>query len=90
MLVTGSADNTMKLWKVQTGECLYTWEFSTAVKRVNFSEDDSKVLAVTEQRMGHMGTIEIFEINRDGPREFSIIGILVLVLIIRLQKPSKI
>lgn len=24
----------MKLWSVQTGKCLYTWEFPTAVKRV--------------------------------------------------------
>lgn len=24
----------MKLWEVKTGECLYTWEFLTAVKRV--------------------------------------------------------
>lgn len=33
-LLSGSADNTMKLWSVQTGKCLYTWEFPTAVKRV--------------------------------------------------------
>jgi len=68
MLVTGAADNTMKLWNVQTGECLYTWEFATAVKRVAFSEDDSKVLAVTEQRMGHKGAIRVFAISRDGPQ----------------------
>ena len=69
LLITGSADNSLKLWRVQTGECLHTWEFPTAVKRVNFSEDDSKVLAVTEQRMGHMGAIRVFNINREGPRE---------------------
>lgn len=33
-LLTGGADNAMKLWEVKTGECLYTWEFLTAVKRV--------------------------------------------------------
>lgn len=33
----------MKLWLVRTGECLKTWEFTTAVKRVAWSEDDSKV-----------------------------------------------
>lgn len=42
-LVSGSADNMMKLWLVRTGECLKTWEFTTAVKRVQWSEDDSKV-----------------------------------------------
>ncbi|KAJ3550817.1 hypothetical protein NM688_g4994 [Phlebia brevispora] len=51
-LVSGSADNTMRLWSVQTGKCLYRWEFPTAVKRVAFSEDDQQVVCVTEQRDG--------------------------------------
>lgn len=42
-LLSGSADNTMKLWLIKTGECLQTWEFTTAVKRVAWSEDNSKV-----------------------------------------------
>jgi WD40 repeat protein len=33
-LVTGAADNSLRLWDVSTGKCLYTWEFLTAVKRV--------------------------------------------------------
>jgi WD40 repeat protein len=33
-LVTGAADNTMRLWDVRSGKCLYVWEFLTAVKRV--------------------------------------------------------
>jgi len=67
-MVTGAADNTMRLWKVQTGECLHTWEFATAVKRVACSEDDNKLLAVTEQRMGHMGAIRIFTVQTKGPQ----------------------
>jgi len=65
-LVTGSADNQLRLWSVSTGKCLFVWEFPTAVKRVAFSEDDSKVVCVTEQRMGHSGAIRVFELNRDG------------------------
>ncbi|KAF8500536.1 WD40 repeat-like protein [Gautieria morchelliformis] len=65
-LVSGSADNCMKLWEVATGKCLYTWEFPTAVKRVAFSEDDSQVVCVTEQRMGHQCAIRIFRVNREG------------------------
>jgi translation initiation factor 3 subunit I len=56
----------MKLWSVQTGRCLYTWEFPTAVKRVAFSEDDDKIVCITEQRMGHQGAIRVFNINREG------------------------
>jgi len=65
LLVSGSADNTMRLWSVQTGKCLYKWDFPTAVKRVAFNEDDDKIVCVTEQRMGHQGAIRIFSVNRD-------------------------
>ncbi|CAO3591977.1 unnamed protein product [Absidia cylindrospora] len=63
MLVTGSADNTAKLWEVQTGQCLKSWEFKTAVKRVEFSEDDTMVLCVTEERMGFAGTVTVLPVN---------------------------
>ncbi|SGY77211.1 BQ5605_C005g03580 [Microbotryum silenes-dioicae] len=71
-LISGSADNNLKLWDVRTGTCLYTWEFPTAVKRVMWSEDDSKILAVTEQRMGFKGAVRVFEINRDDPTKQSV------------------
>lgn len=65
MLASGSADNTIRLWEVQTGRLLHTWEFPTAVKRVEFNEDGSKLLGVTEKRMGYLGSIVVFDINRD-------------------------
>ena len=65
-LVSGSADNTLRLWDIQSGKCLYSWEFPTAVKRVAFSEDDNQVVCVTEQRMGYQGAIRVFNINREG------------------------
>ena len=51
---------------MQTGKCLFVWEFPTAVKRVSFSDDDKQVVCITEQRMGHQGAIRIFNINSDG------------------------
>ena len=69
LLVTGSADNTMKLWRVQDGICLFTWNFPTAVKRVEFSEDGNKLLCVTEQRMGHIGTVNVYDIAEDGAEQ---------------------
>jgi hypothetical protein len=42
----------MRLWSVQTGECLLVWEFPTAVKHVSFSDDDEQIVCITEQRMG--------------------------------------
>jgi translation initiation factor 3 subunit I len=44
---------------------LQTWDFPTAVKRVEFSPDGRQLLAVTEKRSGHLGTIVVFEINPD-------------------------
>ncbi|BEI82743.1 hypothetical protein CcaverHIS002_0306110 [Cutaneotrichosporon cavernicola] len=43
-LLTGAADNEMKLWDVSTGKCLKSWEFLTAVTRVAWSEDDEMAL----------------------------------------------
>ena len=65
-LVSGSADNTLRLWDVQTGKCLFRWEFPTAVKRVAFSEDDDQVVCITEQRMGYQCAVRIFNIDREG------------------------
>ncbi len=65
LLVSGSADNQMRLWEVATGKCLFVWEFTTAAKRVAFSEDCTQVLVVTEQRMGYRGSLRVFRINRD-------------------------
>lgn len=66
LLISGSADNTMKLWDIPTGQCLYTWELPTAIKRVAWSDDDKKILSITEQRSGHPGTIRVFGISREG------------------------
>lgn len=63
LAATGSADMTIKLWDVQTGECVHTFEMLTPVRRVEFSPDNSKLLAVTDQVMGHVGTVLVFDIN---------------------------
>ncbi|KDN45029.1 Eukaryotic translation initiation factor 3 subunit I, partial [Rhizoctonia solani AG-8 WAC10335] len=66
-MLSGAADNMMKLWDASTGKCLYTWEFPTAVKRVAWSDDDKQILCITEQRMGYQGAIRVFTINREDP-----------------------
>jgi WD40 repeat protein len=71
MIATGAADNTVKLWDIKSGKCLKTWDFDTAVKRVEFSEDGSQLLAVTEKRMGFLGTIVVLDINLDVNAEQS-------------------
>jgi len=70
-IVTGSADNTAKLWETQTGKLLHSWSFNTAVKRVQWSEDDQYVLMVAEQRMGFPGSITIFKVDHQGTKQSS-------------------
>lgn len=65
-MISGAADNTLRLWAVSTGKCLYTWEFPTAVKRVAFNEEGTQVVCITEQRMGHQCAIRVFNINKEG------------------------
>lgn len=69
LLATGGADNTIRLWEVQTGRLLKTWDFITAVKRVEFSEDGRFLLGVTEKRQGQLSNIVVFEINPDPQGE---------------------
>jgi translation initiation factor 3 subunit I len=69
LLATGGADNTIRLWEVQTGKLLKTWEFGTAIKRVEFNEDGSKLLGVTEKRQGQLSTIIVYDINQDPEGE---------------------
>ena len=71
----------MRLWQVETGKCLYTWEFPTAVKRVAFSPDNTQVVCITEQRMGYQCAIRVLNINREeGTKRTSYLSFLPLVL----------
>ncbi|CCU81582.1 eukaryotic translation initiation factor 3 [Blumeria hordei DH14] len=65
IIASGAADNTVRLWDIKSGKCLKVWDFNTAVKRVEFNEDGSQLLAVTEQRMGFLGTIVVLDIKID-------------------------
>lgn len=71
LLATGGADNTMRLWEVKTGKLLKTWEFGTAIKRVEFNEDGTQLLGVTEKRQGQLSTIIVYDINQDPEAEQS-------------------
>lgn len=65
LCATGAGDLTIKLWKVETGECVFTWDAPSPVRRVAFSADGTRLLAIADQVMGHKGTISVFDINQD-------------------------
>ena len=71
-LVSGSADNTLRLCQVSTGKCLYSWEFPTAVKSVAFNVEGNQIVCITEQRMGFQCAIRVFDINtQDGTKRIA-------------------
>ncbi|EER31895.1 eukaryotic translation initiation factor 3 39 kDa subunit [Candida tropicalis MYA-3404] len=65
LCATGGGDLAIKLWKVENGQCVYTWESPSPVRRVAFSTNGKKLLAIADQVMGHIGTISVFDINDD-------------------------
>ncbi|KAF2399593.1 eukaryotic translation initiation factor-like protein 3 subunit [Trichodelitschia bisporula] len=69
LLASGAADNTIRLWDVKTGKLLKTWDFGTAIKRVEFSPDGTQLLGVTERRQGHLSTIVVYDIVLDVEAE---------------------
>ncbi len=66
-LLTGSADNTMRMWSVETGRELYQWETLSAVRAVAFAEGGRKALFVTDATMGQTSTVHIVPIDLEHP-----------------------
>ena len=71
LLASGAADNTIRLWEVKTGKLLKTWDFGSAIKRVEFSPDGTQLLGVMEKRVGHLSTIVVYDVNSDPQAEQS-------------------
>jgi translation initiation factor 3 subunit I len=58
-LITGSADQTVKLWDVQTGTQLYSFNFNSPARSVDFSIGDNLVIITTDPFMGNPSTIQV-------------------------------
>lgn len=66
LCATGSADLSIRLWNVQTGENVFKWEAASPVRRVAFSPDNQKLLAVNDKVMGSKGAISVYDISYDN------------------------
>lgn len=67
VLASGGADNTIRLWAIASGALLKTWDCNTAVKRIDIDEFGKRMLAVTEKRMGFLGTILVYDVHTTDP-----------------------
>ncbi|XP_010521568.1 PREDICTED: eukaryotic translation initiation factor 3 subunit I-like [Tarenaya hassleriana] len=64
-LITGSADQTVKLWEVQTGKQLYTFNFGSPARSVDFSVGDKLAVITTDPFMDLSSAIHVKHIARD-------------------------
>ncbi|XP_072973545.1 eukaryotic translation initiation factor 3 subunit I-like [Typha angustifolia] len=70
-LITGSADQSVKLWNVQTGAQLYSFNFDSPARAVDFSVGDKLAVITTDPFMGHPSTIQVKRIARDPSEQTS-------------------
>ncbi|KAK8697900.1 hypothetical protein V6N13_114034 [Hibiscus sabdariffa] len=64
-LVTGSADQTVKLWNVQTGTQLYTFTFGSPARSVEFAIGDELAVITTDPFMELTSAIHVKRIAKD-------------------------
>ncbi|KAG5520320.1 hypothetical protein RHGRI_033031 [Rhododendron griersonianum] len=65
LLITGSADQTAKLWNVQTGAQLFTFNFDSPTRAVDFGVGDKLAVITTDPFMELPSAIHIKRISRD-------------------------
>ncbi|KAJ3683858.1 hypothetical protein LUZ60_014085 [Juncus effusus] len=68
-LITGSADQTVKLWDVQTGTQLFSFNFNSPARSVDFSIGDKLVVITTDPFMGNPSTIQVKRIADDSSEQ---------------------
>ncbi|KAJ3301302.1 Eukaryotic translation initiation factor 3 subunit I [Kappamyces sp. JEL0829] len=64
-LLTGSADNSMRMWAVNGGKELFKWNTKTAVRSVCFAAGDAMACFVTDATMGQPSTLHVVSIAND-------------------------
>ena len=65
MLITGSADQTAKLWSVQSGEQLYSFNFGSPARAVDLAVGDKLAVITTDPFMDSPSAIHVKIIARD-------------------------
>ncbi|KAL7176633.1 hypothetical protein ACSBR2_030054 [Camellia fascicularis] len=65
LLITGSADQSVTLWNVQTGSQLFSFNFDSPARAVDFSVGDKLAVITTDPFMGLPSAIHVKRISRD-------------------------
>ena len=72
-MITGSADQSAMLWDVKSGKQLFTFNFDSPARSVDFSVGDKRAVITTDPFMGLTSAIHVKCIADDPEdREFSV------------------
>lgn len=74
-ILTGSADNSCRLWNVSNGKCIYKWDTKTAVRVVGFASGDRLGFYITDATMGYLSKIYIISLTDLCEKEIKVITI---------------
>ena len=74
-MITGSADQTAKLWDVKSGKELFTFKFGAPARSVDFSVGDHLAVITTDHFVGTSSAIHVKRIAEDPEdRKLSILS----------------
>ena len=62
-MLTGCADNSAKLWDVETGSELINFETDSAVRTCAFSYSGKQIFYSTDKSMGQICEVRFFDVN---------------------------
>jgi len=63
--LTASGDNSVRLWEVETGRCIAAYPHDAPARVVCFAQGDQKFLSVTDQVMGLVPVIQVWNCETD-------------------------
>ena len=69
-LITGSADQTVKLWDVETGAQLHTFLFGSPARAVDFALGDKLAVITTDPFMGAPSAIHVKQVDRESTKGY--------------------
>jgi len=64
-LLTGSSDTTCKLWQVETGKELFSFQHKAMVRSVGFSHGERMILTVQDSSFSQQATLFIYNLKED-------------------------
>jgi translation initiation factor 3 subunit I len=69
LLLTAGADQTCRLWEVNTGTQVGQWDLKSAVRCVGFAEGDGMFLSVGDKAMKQDAAVFFYRLDKEDPQK---------------------